>query len=266
MSSGTMCAVPGCGFHASAMSPYCSKHKKEIETSPEEKAAEAARFAEAAAAANAAFREAAYWAVPTGKGGDKRYLVLGATPHEERRGRTHYDRHDVYLLDNVAPTHSEIDYSRYIQADYGPAHVYSLRGISDKHKKEFDEIAFDYSTLKNFSPGNGLLTTRLECFRNMLKDDGILYIPDNIKEYERELNSAGFEAKEVRVRDILGNGNTLPDILYAGVIRDDRTIFVAKKRDRYGGKRRNTHRQTKRSHKSRKMSIRHRKISGRQAF
>jgi hypothetical protein len=105
------------------------------------------------------------------------YLVLGASPHEDRGGRDFYDMDTIYLLSNM---HRQIGlpnsaYSRYIQADFN--NPQELGPLSERLEGQFDEIAFDGSTIKLFnidSPERPLVE-RLVYLKNMLKNDGKIY-------------------------------------------------------------------------------------------
>ena len=105
------------------------------------------------------------------------YLVLGATPHEDRGGREFYDMETIYLLSNE-PRQEGLPnnaYSRYIQADFN--NPQELGPLSEHLARRFDEIAFDGSTIKLFnidSPERPLVE-RLRYLKDMLKDDGKFY-------------------------------------------------------------------------------------------
>ena len=100
MSSAEKCHESGCEFFANA-SGYCSQHN------PSRVVVDSISPASVVISnreKRESRREALEWLnrhsrFPNNeKQKPKRYLVLGASPDEERHGRTHYDRKNVWLL------------------------------------------------------------------------------------------------------------------------------------------------------------------------
>lgn len=227
------CAEPGCTFYASASSKYCSRHTPEGRRATE--IAKAKKEASNAAEVVALNEAARWWSSnsPKKTGKNTRYLVLGATPGEERRGRTHYDRNDVYLLGEDTPRKNQmLNYSRYIQADYSDEHIDELRKVSIKHAGWFDEISFDESSMCAFQTADEQsLRHRFESFYIMLKENGVFFLPDagcylDKGILESVLYRAGFNRViKMRVNDL--GGDTIVNMLH---IDSKRTIIVAVKK------------------------------------
>jgi len=249
----SQCAERGCSFFATPGLSVCSRHTPEAkERAIREAATVAAASAAAAAAAEPILQQAAEWAAyfsrpeMTEDERPRHYLVLGATPFEERRGRTHYDREDVFLLSyEPIPLHISpgIDVRRYIQADYSADRTNQLEELLVEHENEFNEIAFDQSCMCPFygsTPES--LQARFGVFYGLLKPNGVFFLPDIPEGTEDALRTIGFDVGHVRARDLAGY--TLPNHLYPNLIANpDRIILVAIKRDPYsGGKRKNTRR------------------------
>ena len=230
MSSAKQCAEPNCTFFASASSPYCSKHSPEGKIAETE--ARARRNAEEEESLDAA---AELWSQRRpAKSGDTKYLVLGATPHEERGGRVHYDNNDVYLLSSEDPrSNSSINYSRYIQADYSDKKAIELRTISEGYKNMFDEITFDSSTMCAFSHNNINIAYIFQSFYNMLKANGVFYLPQSSPEIESALRRVKFDIMKVRVEDL--GGDTIVNMIQ---LNPDSTVIVAIKTSSNRGGRR----------------------------
>jgi len=148
------------------------------------------------------------------------YLVLGAAPHEDHAGREFYDMENIYLLGNE-PRREDLSndtYARYIQADFNSPQ--ELGALSQRLARQFDEIAFDGSTIKSFNldfPERPLVT-RLRYLKDMLKDDGKFYFvhwQDSIgggwfalpgdPHYEREITMWGALGTH-----IVGDGRSVP--------------------------------------------------------
>ena len=122
------------------------------------------------------------------------YLVLGAFPSEEPKGRAHYSNPNVFLLDKVDDTGP-----RFLKADF--ASPLELGSLASLLPGAFDEICFDWSTLKFFNVDDTedsltwqrpylrpevyenivnhgqftMLLERLVYLRMMLKDGGTIY-------------------------------------------------------------------------------------------
>ena len=122
------------------------------------------------------------------------YLVLGAFPSEEPNGRVHYSNPNVFLLDKVDDTGP-----RFLKADF--ASPLELGSLASLLPDTFDEMCFDWSTLKFFSVDETeeslawkrpfippdvyenmvnhgqftMLLERLVYLRTMLKDGGKIY-------------------------------------------------------------------------------------------
>ena len=219
------CAEPGCDFYASASSPYCSLHTPEgrVKTAHNK-----AAWAQAKAEKEIRLDEGAEWVArlptPAEEGKPKAFLVLGSHPAEERRGRTHYNRPNVFLLAHDRKNNQPgRNYSRYIQADYSDPETFEQ--IAQKYRNTFDEIGFDWHSAPCGLPDT--LDERVRIFsdiRSMLKKNGLFYTEGG---YSRELVRSGFEANEVRLRDLVGRGDTLANILYRYEGRPDSIITVA---------------------------------------
>ena len=90
----------------------------------------------------------------------------------------------------------------------------------------FDEIAFDISTMCDFSGRADTMVHRFASFHIMLQENGVLYISSHDEVYKQALGKAGFsEVFEMRVRDL--GGNTTVDMLD---FPPDYIILVAIKR------------------------------------
>lgn len=214
------CAEPKCGLYATAPTAHCSLH------SPEGKAKAAAAALESAAAEKEEEVQLTAAAtqlrrLPLPAMGPKQYLVLGATPHEIRGGRTHYNRNNVYLLgkDKRRPG---VNYSRYILADYDDNKKDELRAIATRYENRFDEMSFDTSAMCSLCYVEQSTAHRLTSFRIMLKDNGRFYLPDASQEIENILAGIGFRTMRVRVKDL--GPESLPSIIQ---LDKTTTILVA---------------------------------------
>jgi len=181
------------------------------------------------------------------------YLVLGATPYEERRGRTHYQNQNVFFLDN-----QPIRHERFIQVDFSSPVEMGI--LSSLLPNTFNEICFDDSTFKFFSgdgdynawnthtytrqilknlPGS-MLYERICYLTHMLKDTGTMFIervgnpsgavveeefefatPDDLFSMNREkvvdyCRRAGLDVNFNKVREI-GRSSFLVPLLYKTV-------------------------------------------------
>jgi hypothetical protein len=159
MSSGSKCSKNGCTFFASK-SGFCSQHdpagEAERTQRREQDREQKIRFQ---AKEKRRLEEAREWwnaMRPRDSNSPKRYLLLGATPHEERRGRTHYNRPNVFLLGHDLPNRKGVNYRRYIEADYSSENADRLREIALNYEDQFDEISFDWSTMCAFFGGDNL--------------------------------------------------------------------------------------------------------------
>jgi hypothetical protein len=122
------------------------------------------------------------------------FLVLGASPHEARRNRMHYDNPSVFFLDLEAG----IRHSQLIPADFSSPVEMGI--LSSLLPNAFDEICFDQSTFKFFNgdsyydefnlmkheanpkirsdlPG-AMLYERVCCLARMLKDTGTMFLEE----------------------------------------------------------------------------------------
>ena len=203
-----LCAEPGCQYYAGEGSKYCSRHSPEGKIREAERAAEAQAWeaqtpARRAKAAKEAAKAAKWFnQLPPSKGPPK-YLVLGAAPDEEKRGRTHYNDPNVWLLDNHTVAEGT-NTSRYIQADYSAREADQLRKIAQTYEGKFNQIAFDYSTTCEVHGGSvQSLTDRFESFYTMLKPNGIFILPDCGQNTEAALEYAGFsEVRKIQVKSL----------------------------------------------------------------
>jgi hypothetical protein len=244
MSSGKMCSAPGCSFYASS-SGVCSGHE------PEAIERTAAARAEAARAAAEEERHLAVagnlWAAkrPAANGSPKQYLVLGASPAEERRGRTHYTNPNVWLLGDEPRRAGGYNYSRYIRADYSEGRAEELREIAETYANRFDEITFDASSMCSFFSANPMsLRNRFQSFNIMLKPTGVLYLPDFNEAMNDALQMLGFETMKVRVRDLGGDtivnmiGMQSNAVMLVAIKRPGGAAAEASHNGLYGGTRR----------------------------
>ena len=112
----------------------------------------------------------------------KTYLVVGAAPHEDRQGRTFYDKPSVFLLDKrphdyyyagEAPKKG-IDFSRYAVVNF--TDVAAMDRYSRENENKFDMILFDVAVVKFFE-GN---LSSLPFFWKMLKPGGQLIMDANV--------------------------------------------------------------------------------------
>lgn len=239
MSSGKKCAEPGCTFYASSNSEYCSKHNPQAKE-------QMAKEAELEEAKEASLKEAKeiFNSIPPPEGREeyRRYLVIGASPDEYRRDRTHYNNPQVYLLDKEKPKGEGANYSRYIVADYSSEKAQELRTVAKAHAAYFDEMIFDYSTMCGIWYGDETLEHRFESFYIMLKDNGVLYLPEcgsGNRDIEYALSNIGFTTYFIRLNDL--KRTPLPHMLN---LAKDLIILVAIKisgrgpRNQMGGRRR----------------------------
>jgi hypothetical protein len=201
----SLCVEKECTFYAGPTG-YCSSHTPEGRE--RQKVLEEQRQ-QKAIALRARFDESKSWWASTYRSsrGDKKYLVLGATPHEERRGRTHYSDENVFVL-SYEPMQqcTNVDYSRYIQADYSAEAKDELRLVAEKHAGEFDEITFDGSSMCPFSDNvNGTMVHRFQSILVMLKRRGFLYLTEGSDVIVQALHAAGFaEVREMIASDMIG--------------------------------------------------------------
>jgi hypothetical protein len=160
---------------------------------------------------------------------DPAYLVLGSSRVEERNGRTHYDSPNVFLLDTEQ---SDIPISFKSSLELGI--------VASRLPNRFDEICFDWSTLRFFSDDPTLLE-RLVSLKRMLKPGGSIYfetihgMPGGA--YARTdkftvrfvefCKQAGFIPGDIVQADQI-QGSVLVPMLYIGD-RADTRIFTATK-------------------------------------
>jgi len=119
------------------------------------------------------------------------FLVVGANPFEDRRGRTFYDDPRYYLLDRVGSSSAP---SRYFQQDF--LDVAGMTELARRYPKMFDYIFFDFSVCKFFE-GN---VRTLAQFLFMLKDGGKIVLDDvlvySTVPYERFGTKTSFENQQ----------------------------------------------------------------------
>lgn len=86
------------------------------------------------------------------------YLVIGAKPGEDTKGREFYDNPAYYTLDNtgVGPRHISADFNE----------LFLMTRLSKLYCGKFDCVIFDYSVYKFFD------TSRLDFLLRMVKPDG----------------------------------------------------------------------------------------------
>ena len=108
----------------------------------------------------------------------KMYLVMGSNPCEDPTSRTFYTEPNVFLLDNQCYNDSGlvVDMSRFFVVDMSSPR--ELSKFSSGHARQFDEICFDWSTIKFFnfdfpavSNVNSCLGLMPPCFRSSQKTD-----------------------------------------------------------------------------------------------
>jgi hypothetical protein len=232
MSSGKKCAREGCNFFASS-SGFCSQHDPAGE--PERRACREQARRDAVEHEHHLDIARNWWIAkrPRNTNGQKRYLVLGASPHEERNGRTHYNRPNVFLLGEDPPNRAGVNYRRYIQASYSSEKTDELRTIALNYENGFDEISFDWSSMCAFYEGSRSIQDRLQSFYIMLKNNGVFFLPDCNPQIEKALQNLGFETNLVRVKDL--GGDTIINML--GI---DKTIKILVAIKRAGGLARTT--------------------------
>lgn len=234
-------AVEGAAARLAAASPFiCSK------CTPEGKAR--ARRAEVVDLLRHASDAAWFSELPPSEG-PQTYLVLGATPDEDPRGRTHYKEDNVWLL-GIPTGAAGVDTSRFINADYSADHADELRTTAEEYAEKFNQIAFDSSTMCAFYAGTlDSMADRFNSFYIMLKNNGIFFVEAQSQEITAALIKAGFnDVRNVTVRDL--GSNTILSKLRFG---PGRTVTVGIKRVNPRGGKRSTRR-------SRRRSIRHRKF------
>jgi hypothetical protein len=256
--SASKCTEKGCPFFARHPLTVCSGHTEEgkalTAAKREEEAVEKARMIEE-------LKEGRAWwnAHRPPLAHEGRYLILGAAPHEGKRGRDYYDDPNVFLLGHELKNHRGIDYSRYLQADYSPAAEdgQALMNISEEYAEQFDEIAFDWSTMCSFYGKANSIVHIFQYFYNMLKEDGVFFLPDYTTEIESALESIGFLVKRVRIADL--GGNTIVNRLK--IEGENTPVVVAIKRSGSGsgngvnhGGRRKKMRKSRKKRKTRKYS------------
>ena len=101
---------------------------------------------------------------------DKAYLVLGSSPIEPNRGRDYYTNPSIYLLDQM---NVDENFPNYFRIDFTNSE--QLLAFSSLVPKKFDEICFDYSTMKFFKLPQETVIERIVCLKTMLKDNGTIY-------------------------------------------------------------------------------------------
>jgi hypothetical protein len=101
---------------------------------------------------------------------DTAYLVLGSFPSENKRGRYYYTNPSIYLLDQM---NVDGNFPNYFRIDFTNSE--QLLAFSSLVGKKFDEICFDYSTMKFFKIPQDSVVERITYLKNMLKDTGTLY-------------------------------------------------------------------------------------------
>jgi len=221
MSSSEKCSEPGCSFHPGP-SGQCSQHSNEgKQRTAAKREANAQNAARRAARLNADAAEWAQWTAhrPRVNQGQKTYLVMGASPDEHRRGRTHYDNSRVWLLGNE-PKKGGVNYSRYIQGDYSESKAGKLRQIALENANRFDEITFDESSMCEFRGAGESVMHRFQSISIMLKPNGVLFLSDVSDEFEHVLTQLGFHTMTIRVRD-------LPGTIASMVVTSDAIVIVA---------------------------------------
>ena len=186
---------------------------------------------------------------------DPAYLVLGSSRVEERNGRTHYDSPNVFLLDTEQ---SDIPISFKSSLELGI--------VASRLPDRFDEICFDWSTLKFFSD-DPTLRERLVSLNHMLKPGGSIYFEtihgqpggayDRTDKYTARFiefcKQAGFVPGDIVEADQI-QGSVLVPMLYIGD-RANTRIFTATK-PLSGGRRTKRYRKRRR-----KRTLKHYRVS-----
>jgi hypothetical protein len=217
----SQCSHEGCKYFAGP-SGFCSSHTQEG------KARFAARELEIQAEEARKLQElrdgARWWAdnrVRYPAGYNPKSLVLGASPTEERSGRTHYDDKDVFLLGQE----DHHDAPRYIQANYTPGLAdKKLEAASNTYENFFDEIAFDGSTMCSFGVSSGLMVPIFTFFYKMLKERGVFFLYEDTPNIQTALEVTGFLVRRVKVVDLRGT------IVRTLGFNDNTPVLVAIKR------------------------------------
>jgi len=88
------------------------------------------------------------------------YLVIGAKPNEDRKGRDFYDNPAYYTLDR-----EQVDEPRHISFDFNESFT-EFTHLSFLYCAKFDVVIFDHSTYKLFNSEN------LNLLVDMVKPDG----------------------------------------------------------------------------------------------
>ena len=199
------------------------------------------------------------------------YLVLGASPSENRNGRTFYDDEHYWLLD-VESAGSNVDTSRFFNINFTDAQQMSYLAL--QLQKEFDAIVFDVSTMKFFNTNSASNINRLIDLKVMLKEGGLLYMEvpgppgggrefGNTTDYKakflEDTKQAGLElvnespmeelAETEVIRDIFLSGQ-MPTVIRQMQLKPEPYIILTFKVATKGGKR-------KRNRKTRKASRKH---------
>jgi len=104
---------------------------------------------------------------------DPAYLVLGSSPTEPNRGRDFYSNPSIYLLDEDDINNVDGNFPNYFKVDFTDSK--QLLVLSQSLPKKFDEICFDYSTVKFFKIPQETVVERILSLKTMLKDNGTLY-------------------------------------------------------------------------------------------
>ena len=105
----------------------------------------------------------------------KMCLVMGSNPCEDHTSRTFYTEPNVFLLDNQCYNDSGlvVDTSRFFLVDMSSPG--ELSKFSSQHVRQFDEICFDWSTIKFFNFDFPAVSSSclglMPCFRSSQKPD-----------------------------------------------------------------------------------------------
>jgi hypothetical protein len=252
------CEAPGCKWGKYPGSSYCFEHTQTPEVQAKRNAHKAQRNAANALQARYNASEKSYlddgagWAAEHVRplhGADQKFLLLGAQPDNKREGREYlFEQENIFLLgDTEIPANTAgLNWSRYIRANFNRTR--DLQKLAYNCDSMFDEIAFDGSTGFDRNPEH------LQYFNKILKLGGIFFITSynhlstpSEQPFIHSLNANGFEAKRVRMGDLMDIGITLvPGLLrHTGV---NGTVIVAVKRrnisnsnnNRLSGRRNNT--------------------------
>ena len=168
------------------------------------------------------------------------YLVIGAKPNEDRKGRDFYDNPAYYTLDI-----EEVAGPRHISFDFNGPSI-QLTHLSLLYCGKFDGVIFDYSTYKFFN------STNLNFLLEMVKPNG-LFITElatlginfdmgmlaglNVNQAKKLLNKIRTDTEEKIFENIKKTGFTARLLSFDSAIAENplaRTVYEPVIEDRNG--------------------------------